>query len=66
MEGQKRMDFKGAIRPVLAVFSFAALIYFYTLQVVGYNIPSEINSFWAPVLYYFVDRTLMHKRNDNR
>jgi hypothetical protein len=53
-------DWKSLVRPILAIISLCALIYFYTLQVVGYAIPAEINGFWVPVSYWFVERTVGH------
>jgi len=54
------MDYRALVRPILAIISIAALVYFYTLQVVGYDIPVEINGFWGPVTWWFIERTVGH------
>ena len=50
------------IKPIISVICICALVYFYTLQVVGYEIPLEINSLWIPVLWWFRDETLQRKK----
>ena len=54
-------DWKSKIRPILAGFSMAALVWFYTLKVFGNPIPLEVNSFWIPILWYFRARDMEKK-----
>ena len=51
-------DNRWIVRPVLAIMSLFALIVFYILKTVGYEIPVEVNGFWAPVSWWFVERTV--------
>ena len=62
----KRADVqKGLIeytRPILAICSIFALVIFYIAMSEGCDVPVQVNGFWAPVMWYFTDRTLMHKK----
>jgi len=51
------------VRPIIAIISIIALCFFYTLTATGSGSPpAEINSLWIPVLWFFRDRTLLHKK----
>ena len=51
------------VRPIIAIISIVALCYFYTLQTLGIgNPPVEINSLWVPILWFFRDRTQIHRK----
>ena len=51
------------VRPIIAIISIVALCYFYTLAATGTgDPPAEINTLWIPVLWFFRDRTLIHKK----
>ena len=50
-------DIRIWVRPILAVGCLCALIWFYTLMVFGNDIPPGVNGFWAPISWWFVERT---------
>jgi len=56
--GKAMQDNRWIVRPILAIMSLFALILFYILKTVGYEIPVEVNGFWAPVSYWFVSRSI--------
>lgn len=58
------MTWKEAIRPVLAVGSLIALIWFYTLMAFGNDVPPEIHGFWVPITYWFVERTVRKSKGE--
>lgn len=58
--------FKAATRPMLAYISIVALVWFYTLEAFGNDIPVEIHGFWGPVLWWFGERTIQHIRKGDK
>jgi len=56
------MDYRTLVRPVLAIISIVALIYFFTLQTIGYTIPEAVKGFWGPIGWYFLERTITKAR----
>ena len=57
-------DVRIYVRPMLAIGSLCALIWFYTLMAFGNEIPVEVNSFWIPILWWFGERTASHIKED--
>lgn len=52
------MGLKEATRPILAIVSLFILFVFYLLKTFGYDIPPEVNGFWTPVMYWFIQRNI--------
>lgn len=55
-------DERKYVRPFVTAVCTCALVGFYVLKTVGYEIPPEVNSLWAPVLWWFKDRHDMHQQ----
>lgn len=62
MKDRSLNDERKHVRPFVTAVSICALVGFYILKTVGYDIPHEVHSLWVPVLWWFKDRHDIHAR----